>query len=102
MQAQADAGAALERAAEAVRASEAKVRAAMAERSTVRLAYIRCSLDPPPEMLASDFAAPLSALNEARRVIGRHEQAMRDYRERRAALPARETNREAAAWVEAR
>ena len=80
--------------------AEAEVRAAMAERGIVRRAYIRCNLDPPPEMLPSDFAAPLSTLNEARRVLGRHEQAMRNYQDRRAALPGRKTSREAVADFE--
>jgi hypothetical protein len=88
VQAQGEAGAALERAAESVKAAEAEARAAMAERSTVRRAYIRLGLDPPPEMLASDLAAPLLELNKARQILGQHERAMRNYQQRRATAEA--------------
>jgi hypothetical protein len=77
LQALKEAGAALERAVESVRAAEIKVRAAMTERSIVRLAYIRRGEDPPPELLPADFASLALELEEARRIITRHERAIR-------------------------
>jgi hypothetical protein len=77
LQALKEAGAALERAAESVRAAETKVRAAMTERSIVRLAYIRRGEDPPPELPPADFASLALELEEARRIITRHERAIR-------------------------
>ena len=77
LQALKEAGAALERAAESVRAAETKVRAAMTERSIVRLAHIRRGEDPPPELLPADFASLALELEEARRIIARHERAIR-------------------------
>ena len=84
------AGAALEQAAEGITTAEGAIRAARGTHSTVRLARIRRGEGPPQEMLAVDFASAVLEINEARRVMGRYEQIMLAYRERRAVPSGRQ------------
>lgn len=99
-QAQGEAGAALEQAAESIRASERKVRAAMAARGIVRLACIRAHLDPPPEMLPSDLLVGVLELEKARHTIARHESAIREHQEHRTATPRKSAHRDPLVSIE--